>query len=107
MNSDRTGELCLFVSCLDSRAIASRHNTMSSENVPFPELAILTYLDLPATYSPSPSSDPITFLRSHLHQIPPHLQHHFSAITDPKQRTLVPNIRNRRLKYTQSAPCEL
>jgi hypothetical protein len=81
---------------------------MSSEpHNHFPEPAILNYLGLPATYSPSPSTEPIPFLRAHFHQLPPHLQTQFSAVTDPKQRTVIPTIRNRRLKYTQTAPREL
>jgi hypothetical protein len=79
---------------------------MSSE-VQFPQSETLAYLGLPATYSPAPHGDPILFLRMHLHQLPPHLQVHFSTLTTPKQRTLIPTIRNRRLKYTLSAPPEL
>jgi hypothetical protein len=78
-----------------------------SSNIQFPQSEILAYLGLPATYSPAPHGDPILFLRMHLYQLPPHLQVHFSTLTTPKQRTLIPTIRNRRLKYTLSAPPEL
>lgn len=37
----------------------------------------------------------------------PHLSTKFAQITDPKQRTAVPRIRNRRTKYTHTAPKEL
>jgi len=81
--------------------------TMSSSQPPFPESAILSYLGLPIDYTPSPSTEPVTFLQAHLHQLPPHLQAHFSLVTSPKQRTIIPTIRNRRLRYTLSAPREL
>jgi hypothetical protein len=72
----------------------------------FPDSKVLAYLGLPAT-TPAPSSDPINFLRDHLYHLPPHLQLLFSAITTPQQRTTIPAIRNRRLKYTLNIPHQL
>ncbi|KAG5716708.1 hypothetical protein E4T56_gene16257 [Termitomyces sp. T112] len=67
----------------------------------------LTYLGLPDDYTPSPESDPIPFLARHLMQLPPHLLLHFSYITSAKERTALPAIRNRRLKYTNSNPSQI
>ncbi|KAG6903478.1 hypothetical protein C0995_005501 [Termitomyces sp. Mi166 len=67
----------------------------------------LTYLGLPDGYTPSPESDPIPFLAKHLMQLPPHLLLHFSYITSAKERTALPAIRNRRLKYTNSNSSQL
>ncbi|KAH8119922.1 hypothetical protein DFH11DRAFT_18171 [Phellopilus nigrolimitatus] len=68
---------------------------------------ILDYLGLPEDYRPLPSLEPIEFLRKHLRQLPLQLLFTFSVVTTPKQRTLVPTIRNRRLKYTSSQPSNL
>lgn len=68
---------------------------------------VLEYLDLPADYSPSPIHAPIDFLTRHIQYLPPHLLKLFSVNTNPKQRTAVPVIRNRRLRYTESNPPEL
>ncbi|KDQ64257.1 hypothetical protein JAAARDRAFT_117675 [Jaapia argillacea MUCL 33604] len=68
--------------------------------------SILPYLDLPPTYQPSPSGSPIDFLNLHIRHLPPHLLQSFSSVTTPKQRTNVPVIRNRRVKYTQTNPDE-
>ncbi|KAJ8523537.1 hypothetical protein ONZ45_g112 [Pleurotus djamor] len=67
---------------------------------------LLTYLALPAEYQPSPQHEPIDFLNKHITQLPPHLLVHFSQFTSPKQRTVIPRIRNRRLKYSESDPPE-
>ncbi|KAG6880352.1 hypothetical protein C0992_007763 [Termitomyces sp. T32_za158] len=67
----------------------------------------LTYLGLPDDYLPSPEIEPIPFLARHLIQLPPHLLLHFSYITSAKERTALPAIRNRRLKYTNSNPSQL
>ncbi|KAL7282282.1 hypothetical protein PYCCODRAFT_1374136 [Trametes coccinea BRFM310] len=67
---------------------------------------ILKYLGLSDTYEPSPRTAPLDFLHRHLRELPPHLLKLFSANTTPKQRTAIPAIRNRRLKYTQSNPPE-
>lgn len=68
---------------------------------------ILSYLDLPENYAPSPEHDPLEFLTSNLRLLPPHLLATFSLVTTPKQRTNISQIRNRRLCYTQSNPLAL
>lgn len=73
----------------------------------FNDAAVMKYLDLPADYDPRPSTLPISFLHQHLPQLPPHLACQFSSITTPKQRTTLALIRNRRLKYTKTAPNQL
>ncbi|GLB33968.1 putative myb-like DNA-binding domain containing potein [Lyophyllum shimeji] len=67
----------------------------------------LAYLGFQDDYTPSPEQEPIPFLSKHLHQLPPHLLQHFSAVTTAKARTILPVIRNRRLKYANSDPPEL
>lgn len=69
--------------------------------------AILSYLGLPADYSPLPSESPVEFLRNFLYQLPPHLISRFGSVTTAKQRSVIPAIRNRRLRYTETAPKEL
>ncbi|KAF6762095.1 hypothetical protein DFP72DRAFT_877969 [Ephemerocybe angulata] len=73
----------------------------------FDEAPSLKYLGLPEDYSPSPKGEPISFLKKHLAQLPPHLLPDYGLITTPKQRTVIPLIRNRRLQYTRNAPVEL
>ncbi|KAF9006579.1 hypothetical protein BDQ17DRAFT_1351989 [Cyathus striatus] len=73
----------------------------------FNESVILKYLDLPHDYQPSPKTDAVVFLKKHLTQLPPHILLHFSHITTPKQRSVLPTIRNRRLTYTVNNPPEL
>ncbi|KAG2013291.1 hypothetical protein CC2G_010220 [Coprinopsis cinerea AmutBmut pab1-1] len=73
----------------------------------FEEAPTLRYLGLPQDYTPSPKKDPIGFLSKHLKELPPHLSPRFGLITNPKQRTVIPAIRNRRLKWTTTAPPEL
>ena len=68
---------------------------------------ILSYLALPQDYQPSPKTAPVEFLRKHVRELPPHLLVLFSANTSPKERTVVPEIRSRRLKYAQTKPPEL
>jgi hypothetical protein len=68
---------------------------------------IKTYLALDEDYQPDPQADPVQFLTKHLYHLPPELASLFSSVTNPKQRTLVPAIRNRRLKYADSHPPEL
>ncbi|KAF9821252.1 hypothetical protein IEO21_00860 [Rhodonia placenta] len=67
----------------------------------------LSYLGLQDNYEPSPDSEPVEFLTKHLHQLPFHLLSYFSSITTPKQRSVIPSIRNRRLRYTSTDPPEL
>lgn len=75
-----------------------------SEAPVFKNAPVLSYLHLPETYTPSPASDPINFLQQHIRHLPPHLLLTFSLITEPKQRTVIATIRNRRLKYTRATP---
>ncbi|KAG5221573.1 catalytic protein [Salix suchowensis] len=56
----------------------------------------LIYLGLPPDYRPSPQDEPLEFLTKHL----------LLQCTTPKQRTTIPLIRNRRLKYIESSPGE-
>ncbi|TFK75751.1 hypothetical protein BDN72DRAFT_885296 [Pluteus cervinus] len=65
---------------------------------------VLSYLGLPLDYSPSPSTDPVAFLARHITELPPYLLASFNSSTTPKQRTVIPRIRNRRLLYTTSNP---
>ncbi|CCM04048.1 uncharacterized protein FIBRA_06207 [Fibroporia radiculosa] len=69
--------------------------------------AVLSYLGLPVDYQPSPDTQPLQFLAAHLRQLPPQLLPQFSSTTTPKQRSSIPAIRNRRLRYTASNPQEL
>jgi len=78
---------------------------MDSNNLD--DLAILSYLGLPADHRPLPSESPIDFLRTFLYQLPPHLITSFGSVTTAKQRSIIPAIRNRRLGYTETAPKEL
>ena len=80
---------------------------MSSGAPVFTSPPVLSYLQLPELYTPSPKESPIDFLQLHIRQLPPHLLLTFSLITNPKQRTTIPTIRNRRLKYTETNPHEL
>lgn len=74
----------------------------------FDESPILSYLGLPESgCEPSPRTAPIDFLIKHLQQLPPHLLLTFSSIINPKQRTPISTIRNRRLKYANLHPPEL
>ncbi|KAG6831391.1 hypothetical protein H0H92_010993 [Tricholoma furcatifolium] len=79
---------------------------MSSKSL-FNKSVALSYLGLPDDYNPSPESEPIAFLAKHLMQLPPHILLHFNYITSAKERTALPTIRNRRLKYTCSNRSEL
>lgn len=73
----------------------------------FDESLSLSYLGLPEGYEPSPKSEPIQFLNKHLTQLPPHLLLHFSYNTSSKERTVIPTIRNRRLKWSRNKPTDL
>ncbi|KAF8631580.1 hypothetical protein AX15_002330 [Amanita polypyramis BW_CC] len=75
--------------------------------LPFDPSIPLKYLGLPQDYIPHPEADPIAFLTNHLAHLPPHILQQFSSITGAKQRTIIPTIRNRRLKYTSTKPVEL
>jgi len=70
----------------------------------FDASAILSYLQLPPDYSPSPTTAPIPFLTKHIHQLPSHLLQLFSATTTPQHRTAVLVIRNRRSNFALSDP---
>ena len=67
---------------------------------------ILKYLDLPPSYTPSPSSDPRSFLEVHIHHLPPNLLARFASTLNIYERSSLPVIRNRRTQYLQSAPEE-
>ncbi|KAJ6628814.1 hypothetical protein B0H10DRAFT_1692471, partial [Mycena sp. CBHHK59/15] len=73
----------------------------------FNEPPIRSYLGLNADSQPSPSAAPVDFLTLNLRRLPPHLLLSFSAITTPKERSRIPAIRNRRLKYADADPPEL
>ncbi|KAK0206415.1 hypothetical protein DFS33DRAFT_1272898 [Desarmillaria ectypa] len=75
----------------------------------FNERAILSFIALPSdgSYHPSPTAEPIDFLKRHLQHLPPHLVIQFSSVTTPKQRAAIPTVRNRRLKYAESNPTDL
>ena len=73
----------------------------------FDKTPSLRYLGLPQNYEPSPGNDPISFLRKHLLQLPPHLLMNYTYITTPKQRTAIATIRNRRLHYASKNPPDL
>ncbi|RPD67341.1 hypothetical protein L226DRAFT_452064 [Lentinus tigrinus ALCF2SS1-7] len=79
---------------------------MSATNA-MDESPVLKYLGLPPSYEPSPRAAPVEFLRKHVRELPPHLLTLFSSATSPKERTTVPAIRNRRLKFAESNPAEL
>ncbi|KAH9844148.1 uncharacterized protein C8Q71DRAFT_731475 [Rhodofomes roseus] len=91
---------------MSSQSPASSSSPGASTSTPKASLA-LSYLDLPEDYVPSPETQPIEFLTKHFRELPPHLLSHFSATTAPKQRSLIPAIRNRRLQYVDSDPSEL
>lgn len=80
--------------------------TMSSPTA-FNATPVLSYLSLPTDYTPSPSDTPIDFLAIHLHRLPPNLLTLFSSLLSPRQRTILPIIRNRRQKYASTIPREL
>ncbi|KAJ7228497.1 hypothetical protein GGX14DRAFT_413435 [Mycena pura] len=69
--------------------------------------AVRAYLGLDANSQPDPQTAPIEFLIAHLRYLPPHLLSSFSASTIPKERSRIPAVRNRRLKYTNTDPPEL
>jgi hypothetical protein len=68
---------------------------------------VLNYLGLPPDYQPNPDSDPIRFISLNIQLIPIHFAQKFTQSTTPKQLTVIPTIRNRRTKFTQSNPTEL
>lgn len=72
----------------------------------FDEKPSLSWLGLPGDYEPSPRTATSAFLLKHLPLLPQHLLVSYSSILDPKSRTSIPIIRNRRLAYTQSNPPE-
>jgi hypothetical protein len=73
---------------------------------PFEAGPILKYLSLDIDYTPSPSQDPIEFLKRHMSQLPPHLLVLFSAHPQatPRARASIPVIRNRRCTYAAEGP---
>ncbi|KAJ3556148.1 hypothetical protein NM688_g2181 [Phlebia brevispora] len=79
----------------------------STSHVELDPAPILKYLALSHDYKPSPTDAPVEFLSQHIRYLPPHLLRLFSTTTTPKERTVIPAIRNRRLRYTESSPSEL
>ncbi|KAJ7490398.1 hypothetical protein B0H11DRAFT_2010401 [Mycena galericulata] len=73
----------------------------------FNDIPIRSYLGLPPDSQPDPKTNPINFLTLHISKLPPHLLLLFSDITTPKDRSRIPVIRNRRLKYVNANPPEL
>jgi hypothetical protein len=73
---------------------------------PFEGGPILKYLSLDIDYTPSPSQNPIEFLKRHMTQLPPHLLVLFSAHPEvtPRARASIPVIRNRRCSYAAEGP---
>ncbi|KIP07712.1 hypothetical protein PHLGIDRAFT_29899 [Phlebiopsis gigantea 11061_1 CR5-6] len=69
-------------------------------------LVVLKYLGLPQDYEPSPVAAPIEFLSRHMRSLPRNLLSLFSTHVTPKERTVLPAIRNRRLRYLESEPPE-
>lgn len=67
---------------------------------------ILSYLSLPPDYDPVPNAKPIEFLSLHLHELPASLLCQFNNVVSPRQRSVIPTIRNRRLKYFSGDPIE-
>lgn len=67
---------------------------------------VIKYLGLPQNYDPSPSKAPLEFLKLHLRHLPPEHLCLFSSYITTKQRTDIPAIRNRRLRYVESEPSE-
>ncbi|KAG9105075.1 hypothetical protein FRC06_000048 [Ceratobasidium sp. 370] len=72
----------------------------------FDSAPILKYLSLDADYTPSPSQNPIEFLKRHITQLPPHLLVLFGnhpSVT-PRARASIPAIKNRRCNYAAGEP---
>ena len=77
------------------------------ESRTFEASPILKYLGLPLDYHPSPTDQPVEFLKKHIRELPPQLLQPFSVIANAKERTAISIIRNRRLRYTTFRPTEL
>lgn len=73
----------------------------------FDSAPVLKYLGLPQDYAPSPKEDPLAFLRLHLAILPQSLLESFSSVVSPRQRTLIPLVKNRRTQYALNYPSEL
>lgn len=83
-------------------------STEPSQQASSPNISlVLSYLGLPSDYEPSPTASPVEFLNKHLHHLPPNHLALFSSIINPRKRSIIPAIRNRRLRYTESEPAEL
>ncbi|KAI0682901.1 hypothetical protein BC835DRAFT_1297549 [Cytidiella melzeri] len=67
---------------------------------------VLSYLGLPDNYNPSPATSPVSFLTKHLQHLPQNHLSLFSTLVTPRQRSEIPAIRNRRLRYAESQPPE-
>jgi hypothetical protein len=69
-------------------------------------LTVLKYLGLPSDYEPSPAREPLQFLAKYLRSLPQDLLGLFTSHVNAKERTVLPAIRNRRLRYFESDPPE-
>ncbi|EKM59797.1 uncharacterized protein PHACADRAFT_170407 [Phanerochaete carnosa HHB-10118-sp] len=69
-------------------------------------LVVLKYLGLPRDYEPSPVKQPEQFLAQYMRSLPQDLLVLFTPHVNAKQRTKLPTIRNRRLRYFDSDPPE-
>jgi hypothetical protein len=67
----------------------------------------LQFLGLPSDSQPNPESNPIPFLFQNVRSLPANILLKFSESTTPKERTVIPVIRNRRFKFSESNPREL
>ncbi|EJU06635.1 hypothetical protein DACRYDRAFT_103585 [Dacryopinax primogenitus] len=70
----------------------------------FDPAPVLNYLSLPSSSSPSPTSQPLLFLRQHLPHLPPSHASAFSNLLTPAERAALPLIRARRLAYALHDP---
>jgi hypothetical protein len=82
-------------------------SSSSLSDFDFDTTTVLTYFGLLEDYHLTLAAVPVAFLTKHIHQLPSHVSHRFSAITTPQQRTTVVLIRNRRFDFAQSNPAEL
>jgi len=88
-------------------ALVQRWHALNLSVMSFDASPVLSYLELEPDSKPSPSEEPIEFLKRYIKRLPPQLLEPFSVIVTPKQRTLIPVVRNRRYQYTLSEPEEL
>ncbi|KAK7061906.1 hypothetical protein R3P38DRAFT_2832230 [Favolaschia claudopus] len=81
---------------------------MPDETSVMNDTPVLSYLGLDPNYQPHPKTKPYDFLALHLRELPPNLLlSTFASVVSPKERSRIPTIRNRRLKYANTDPQEL